>query len=162
MVVLVDASAGGYDPALGWWTDSREAVSVVPTAMPDEVETEAYDDDHLSSAPLVSLREHLADVAAEVEALTESLSLDDEAARLLRIAAQWPDLAKARPCFQQSLLVSLPEDGRHVETGPWAMACSIHAASCSMSMVGCGSSESSTMASWHSRAQSRYCASPVT
>ncbi len=121
MVVLVDASAGGYDPELGWWSESSDAVPLVETMAPDEVETEAYDDDHFSAAPrMVSLREHLADVRAEVEELIESLSLDDASADLLRVAAQWHDLGKAHPYFQQLLVAGLPEDDPRRDDGPWA------------------------------------------
>jgi len=121
MVVLVDASAGGYDPALGWWSESTAPVPLAPGAEPDEIEVEAYDDDHLSAARrMVTLPDHLGDVAAEVEALIDSLSLDSEEADHLRTAAQWHDLGKAHPHFQQVLLAGLPADDPRREAGPWA------------------------------------------
>ncbi|MGD9498122.1 MAG: CRISPR-associated helicase Cas3' [Armatimonadota bacterium] len=121
MIVLVDADAGGYDPALGWWPESRAAVPPVEAAAREVVEAEAYDDDHLSTARrMVTLGEHLADVAAEVEVLIERLSLDSEVADHLRTAAQWHDLGKAHPYFQQLLLAGLPADDPRRQAGPWA------------------------------------------
>ncbi len=121
MTVLLDAAAGGYDPELGWWPDAEGEVLPIALLPSERAKAEGYDDDRLATARrFVSLSGHAQDVAEEVDALLRDLSVPDEVAEALRVAALWHDLGKAHPYFQKLLLAGLPEDDPHRSGGPWA------------------------------------------
>lgn len=106
VVVLVDAEAGGYDPARGFDPDSRASVPVVGLATADAQERAdaAQDQEDLSQAPWQTIAFHGGAVATELRRDLERLSLaDDGLGALLDLAARWHDLGKAHPAFQGAI-----------------------------------------------------------
>jgi CRISPR-associated endonuclease/helicase Cas3 len=120
LVLLIDAKGGGYDPALGWWPQAEE-VTPVPALPAGQPPNEGYDGDQMTVAgSFAGLRQHLADVGAELETLLGLLPPEGAVLTALRQAAQWHDVGKAHPHFQAHLLQALPPDDRRRTEGPWA------------------------------------------
>jgi CRISPR-associated endonuclease/helicase Cas3 len=118
MAILIDASEGGYDAALGWTGDPRDKPPTAPTstaAAPD-----AADDDRLTyCGEYVTLMTHSADVHEEAAALREAIAGDQPWDVVVR-AALWHDLGKAHPVFANMLRSGLTMDDPRREGGPWA------------------------------------------
>lgn len=118
LVVLLDASAGGYSPELGWSPGSR--VPVVP-AVPGRdagegahwTPEEAVGDERRSAGPRpIELERHLEDTKKEAARLVASLgSLDIPSSDLdaAVLAAALHDIGKAHPVFQCSMRKTNPE-----------------------------------------------------
>jgi len=117
MVLLLDVSLGGYDPALGFLSERSDAsvMPVQPAAGEEPADTdpgETTDRDPLSCdgyAEPVPLERHLQHVETIVEKLATGLVSEEEATQLAR-AARWHDLGKAFEPFQKLL--------GHLEGGP--------------------------------------------
>jgi CRISPR-associated endonuclease/helicase Cas3 len=117
MVLLLDVSLGGYDPALGFVGERSDAsvTPVQPATGEDSADTdpgETSDRDPLSFDGYVEpvpLERHLQHVETIVEKLAMGLVSAEETRRLAR-AARWHDLGKAFEPFQKLL--------GHVEGGP--------------------------------------------
>ena len=121
MTVVLDVASGGYDPDLGWWQDAEGNVPPILLPAREQTEPEGYDDDQLTATGrFVSLIEHARHVAEELEELLGQLGIPDEVADELRIAAQWHDVGKAHPWFQELLSHGLGEDDPRRSDGPWA------------------------------------------
>ncbi|AWS44514.1 DEAD/DEAH box helicase [Streptosporangium sp. 'caverna'] len=109
-VLLADASAGGYDPVLGWAPSSRTAVTPVPSrdaAADGPAEGDAIGDDGLSCGlPWVGLSQHLEDVEKDVAALVCGLWLPGLTAAQItaaKLAGRYHDLGKCHEVFQETL-----------------------------------------------------------
>ncbi len=98
---LIDESAGGYAPPLGWDGKTKRTPPVdVPAAPPER----AFEDDPRSAlAGYVSLDVHLRDAYEAAKALVEAIDLlgPEHAQQVVR-AAGWHDLGKAHPTFQNA------------------------------------------------------------
>lgn len=106
MMLLLPASAGGYSHELGWTGDSaHQPTPILPASnAPNE---SAMDDERESENPAwVTLSKHLEDVVAAVDELKTGLkgSNLDLPWPVLRTAAQWHDVGKAHPAFQNMIL----------------------------------------------------------
>jgi CRISPR-associated endonuclease/helicase Cas3 len=116
LVLLLDATAGGYDGHRGWDESSRQAVDVVPI---DAEQDEALDDDpltYMKYAQTLAAHSREARMAAEhlVQALS-NLGLGAWSAELI-FATHHHDLGKVHPVFQ-STLQGLPPDAE--PQTPW-------------------------------------------
>lgn len=128
-IFLAPSDAGGYTPEAGWDPKSRVAVSPIVATVggPHPLAT----DDDIGADPItfvgrwVGLAEHLADVEADVRALTGGVSCDGLDRRLLEAAAvagRLHDIGKAHPVFQTTLESSANDEERAavVAGAPWA------------------------------------------
>ncbi|GAA0986616.1 hypothetical protein GCM10009555_064410 [Acrocarpospora macrocephala] len=115
-VLLANASAGGYDPVLGWAPGSRTPVAPVP-AVDDAgeegpAEGDALGDDGLShELPWVGLAQHLEDVETEVATVVGQLSVPGLTAAQIAaagLAGRYHDLGKCHEVFQVTLRKSGP------------------------------------------------------
>ena len=124
--VLLDARDGGYDPGLGWTGDKRRKNSGEPltTFPPDgEQKNESVDDDGSTDVHRwIALRDHLEHVADSARELADALDVDERTRRWLVEAAQWHDVGKSLPVFQNMLLEPLEEHDIEPPEGegPWA------------------------------------------
>ena len=102
MVLLLHAHTGGYDSLLGWTGDKK--VRVEPVDLDHQVKPEAMADDALGEEPLL-LTEHLQTVAASAQRLRQKLRDPHDGIRWDAIvaAAQWHDVGKAHPAFQNAM-----------------------------------------------------------
>ncbi len=100
-ILMLAASQGGYDPALGFVARSKPAVDVLPTA--EGAQDQYSDDQPTQIGRWVTLEEHLGDVAAEARKLAQELLLQDDDVEVLRIAGCWHDVGKAHEAFQNAL-----------------------------------------------------------
>jgi CRISPR-associated endonuclease/helicase Cas3 len=119
MVLLLPASAGGYEGSLGWTGQPAHLATPVSVRgpAPDSDDTETYT---FRSSRFVSLAEHASDTADEVMRLQRLIELPSLPWDQLLRAARWHDLGKAHEVFQAMLLQSLdPADPKRGQ-GPWA------------------------------------------
>ncbi|NKC15663.1 MAG: CRISPR-associated helicase Cas3' [Gammaproteobacteria bacterium] len=125
MVLLLAAQDGGYDPALGFVADSKQAVT--PLATPTPEGQERYDADWRSrTARPVLLTEHLAHAATQAAALCQALDERAFSDDIIR-ASRWHDVGKAHQVFNKTmhscegvpagLLAKSPCQGRHERPG---------------------------------------------
>lgn len=135
MVIVIDASDGGYDPEIGWAPKSKTPVIIdVGNSDADVVDTTVVDTDNSVGAdPLsvdrpgwVSLRQHLADVeheATTIDVAVDPPGLSDDMRRAAIVAARLHDLGKAHEIFQATLEKSADDDEvaeAHRHGPPWA------------------------------------------
>ena len=129
MVILLDATAGGYTAATGWDPSSKEPVPIVvePDAISLVEPEEAVGDDPVtfSAAQWVTLRRHLGDVAQAAEELAHRIAptgLSQAAIDAAVAASGLHDIGKAHPVFQETLVRSADDSDRTwvQEGGPWA------------------------------------------
>jgi CRISPR-associated endonuclease/helicase Cas3 len=99
--LLLDAAAGGYDPALGASPASKAAVPEVPSATASD--HESYDADWRSRGQhSVALADHLGHVAQAAAELCAAVGETEHAAPITR-AGRWHDLGKSHPVFDATM-----------------------------------------------------------
>lgn len=109
MTLLLRAQDGGYDPALGFWAESRKPIT--PLSPATSRTDESFGDDWRSTQQIpVQLPEHLAHVAQAAQTLCESLNETESA---VVHAARWHDVGKSHPAFQTMLLAASPNAAAH-------------------------------------------------
>jgi CRISPR-associated endonuclease/helicase Cas3 len=122
MILMLTASAGGYQPDLGFSADEKDPVPTTPQVSSSAEEPEAYDDDprSLLQHP-VELQRHLADVEAEARSLCDLLP--NSHGEAIVQAARWHDLGKVHEAFD-NMLRSAHEraTGQALGLGYWAKA----------------------------------------
>lgn len=135
-VLVVAASAGGYDPESGFDPSVRAPVPGCPSLDPvvdnaagmDQAAgvEDAYQQDGASVAQprWVSLEQHSADVRAQAQALISSIrpGLPAPVLHAVAVAAYAHDAGKTHPAWQDALCaLAAPEEREQVEGGrPWA------------------------------------------
>ncbi|MET8358877.1 CRISPR-associated helicase Cas3' [Micromonospora sp. NPDC005171] len=135
-VLVVAASAGGYDPESGFDPSVRRPVPGCPSLDPVPVPVtgmdqaagveDAYQQDDASVAQpqWVSLEQHSTDVRAQARALISGINpaLPVPVRHAVAVAAYAHDAGKTHPAWQDALCALAPPDEReHVEGGrPWA------------------------------------------
>jgi CRISPR-associated endonuclease/helicase Cas3 len=104
--LLVEQSAGGYHPDLGWTGDSvhrnfavESDVSHTNLSYPDSTAAS----DKASEGIWQSIMQHSAEVAAVAQTIVISIDLPPIECSLFDIAARWHDIGKAHPAFQASI-----------------------------------------------------------
>lgn len=104
LVLMLDASAGGYTTDGGFDPDSTAAVTAVKGADAPKAGAETADDDQdtRQNHP-VPLTAHLGHVAAEAEALCDTLGVTGAERDAVVTAACWHDVGKAHAAFQARL-----------------------------------------------------------
>jgi CRISPR-associated endonuclease/helicase Cas3 len=119
LVLLLDATTGGYGGDRGWDESSRQVVDIVPIGAEQDEADEALDDDpltYIKYAQTLAAHSREARMAAErlVKALSD-LALDAWSAELI-FATHHHDLGKAHPIFQSTLQGLPPEAAPQI---PW-------------------------------------------
>lgn len=108
MIILVDASLGGYSEKRGWAPDKAGRVQQVEIA--DKAKRDFLDRDLWSETVWQTLRDHSQKVAWYVDHFQKSLKLSCDEFELLKKAALLHDIGKAHPVFQLSMLGNTPEN----------------------------------------------------
>jgi CRISPR-associated endonuclease/helicase Cas3 len=113
MTLLVDVSAGGYDPVRGFvGAAGRAPVEAIrlpsgatATMQPDESDADRVDGDARSSdyPRAVTLADHAEHVVAEARELCAALGIDAVETDAIVRAARWHDLGKAHAVFQDTM-----------------------------------------------------------
>lgn len=115
-ILLVAASDGGYDPALGFDPAIRAAVADSPSVDPIPARSDG--------GRWVSLRQHSEETRDQAAALVAEIrpALPEAARRAVECAAYLHDLGKAHPTWQDALCAVVADDDRErIEAGrPWA------------------------------------------
>lgn len=124
-VLLLHASAGGYDNELGWTGEilPKHPVEPVVPEVGAPAAREMMDADPRTSVDRwITLPRHLSDVAAEATELAAALGLPDDLRAAVTTAALWHDLGKAHPEFQRRLVEPVQDDPALAPPGdgPWA------------------------------------------
>lgn len=118
-LVLLPASAGGYDRTVGWTGDPKHG-PVETRPQESRVGADGDSDDPRSeSRSYVSLARHAADVAEEMRTLRDRIG-GDQPWEVLERAARWHDIGKAHFVFQDTMQRSRPEGTPGPGDGPWA------------------------------------------
>ena len=133
LVVVLDASNGGYDPEIGWNRNSRQPVEVVTVEMSQSLAVEhkldedvAVGDDPASlSNSWYPLAAHLIDVEHECQKLLQSFKADGISAEMRQaviLAGRYHDIGKASHVWQEAALDTADEQDRMrlAESGPYA------------------------------------------
>ena len=104
MTLLLAAIDGGYDPQLGFLTDSKKPVEpVLAKETNQQNQHETYGDDWRSRTVVpVFLSDHLGHVADEAKSLCTSLAETAYADEIIR-AARWHDVGKAHEVFDNTM-----------------------------------------------------------
>lgn len=101
MVVMLPRTAGGYSASLGWTANPGDKLH---EADPPGRFSDTFDDDATSEqAEWVTLETHLADAKAAATRITEPLQLDNAIETAVIAAAEWHDIGKAHPVWQNAL-----------------------------------------------------------
>ena len=119
MAILIDASEGGYDDALGWTGEPRDKPRPVPLGADARTPDAAERDPLTVCGDYVTLAMHSGDVREEAEQLRATLGGDQPWDVVVR-AALWHDLGKAHEVFAAMLRSGLPDGDPRREGGPWA------------------------------------------
>lgn len=101
MVVMLPRTAGGYSASLGWTGTTSDKLDQTP---PPGRFSDTFDDDAASEqAEWVTLETHLADVKAAATSITDALKLNAGIQTAVVTAADWHDIGKAHPVWQNAL-----------------------------------------------------------
>jgi CRISPR-associated endonuclease/helicase Cas3 len=102
MVILLRASAGGYDQKFGWTGDAKQKPNPVALEDSEASSQNAMDEDDDSNGAVVQLTQHLKDVAAEVVKIKLAFPELEDTVRWgeMTTAAWWHDVGKAHEAFQ--------------------------------------------------------------
>lgn len=106
MTILVDVTAGGYDPDLGFVGEaSQNPVTPIGAAAPDQTETDQEEGEETNEgfARPVTLMDHTEHVVAEAERLCEALAVASLEKDAILRATRWHDLGKAHGVFQETM-----------------------------------------------------------
>lgn len=104
LVLMLPASAGGYDAELGFVSGLRANVHAVALPAPADVRPEAMEEEPLVGAGrYVELSEHLLEAHRQAAALAEALPMARAEDEIIE-AALWHDIGKAHPAFQTAIL----------------------------------------------------------
>lgn len=104
---LVRATAGGYDPTLGWDSKKSERVQPVDTSVSTP---EGYDHDQFSSKSCwQSLAKHGDELCQALQHMVAELNLNQDLVEALLLAARWHDYGKAHLVFQSALPDGAPQ-----------------------------------------------------
>jgi CRISPR-associated endonuclease/helicase Cas3 len=115
MVLMLRASAGGYDPKLGWTGNPRDKL---PDLDPPGRFADRYAEDRFTqTGEWVELSAHLDAVCAAAEAIADRLSLAEPLRHALLTAAAYHDIGKALSRWQSELPQPAPTGGKQ-----WAKA----------------------------------------
>ncbi len=118
MVVMLPRTAGGYSASLGW---TGAASDKLDKSDPPGRFSDTFDDDATSEqAEWVTLETHLADAKAAAIRITEPLQLDKAIESAVITAAEWHDIGKSHPVWQNAL----PRAGVQLQQ-LWAKACCV-------------------------------------
>lgn len=116
VTLLVDAAAGGYDPAVGFIGETSEnPVMPIKAAPPDQTETDQEEGEETNEGYIspVTLKDHTEHVVVEAERLCRALNIGgSEKVAILR-AARWHDVGKAHGVFQETMRRGLAEPARY-------------------------------------------------
>ncbi|MFD2182979.1 CRISPR-associated endonuclease Cas3'' [Rhodoplanes azumiensis] len=123
MTLLVDVSAGGYEPARGF-VGEASSVPVEPirptadetvTAEPDESDADQQDGDARSAdfPRAVTLVDHTAHVVQAAVELCDALDVEAADRDAILRAARWHDLGKAHDVFQSTMRRGLRDKASH-------------------------------------------------
>ncbi|MGI0488875.1 CRISPR-associated helicase Cas3' [Pantanalinema rosaneae CENA516] len=106
--VLLPCSAGGYLVNIGWTGRAVDVPEPIPAPI---LNRETNDTDYSSfNRQWVTLRQHSMDAAEVMKVILvqlEDLNIPPELQALLVRSAQWHDLGKSHPVFQQRLCIAL-------------------------------------------------------
>lgn len=101
MVVLLPRTAGGYSASLGWTGTTSDKLD---KADPPGRFSDTFEDDATSEqAEWVTLETHLADTKAAATSITYALQLDATIRAAVITAAEWHDIGKSHPVWQNAL-----------------------------------------------------------
>jgi CRISPR-associated endonuclease/helicase Cas3 len=101
MVVMLPRTAGGYSTSLGWTGQPGDKLDEAP---PPGRFSDTFDEDATSEqADWVTLETHLADTKAFAELITSALQLDSAIQTAVVTAAEWHDIGKSHPVWQNAL-----------------------------------------------------------
>jgi CRISPR-associated endonuclease/helicase Cas3 len=106
MTLLVDVTAGGYDPARGFiGENSEDLVTPVAAPSPEPTETDQEEGEERNEGfpRPVTLKDHTDHVLAEARQLCVALGLDPSEGEAIVRAARWHDLGKAHSVFQDTM-----------------------------------------------------------
>jgi len=123
MVLLANASDGGYDAETGWSAASARPVDVL--AAPEmAMSSEGMDSNRESYGTWQTLGEHTAEVVRDARAIVGHLGgLGPELDRAIDDAAHFHDIGKSHACFQEMLLSAASDaERKNREAEIWAKA----------------------------------------
>lgn len=116
MTLLIDAAAGGYQPAVGFVSEASRAAVVpveAPPPEPTESDGEEGEESNEGFAWPVTLKDHTDHVIAEARTLCAALGIDNSEKNAILRAARWHDLGKAHSVFQDTMRRGLNEPTRY-------------------------------------------------
>lgn len=108
-LLLLSASAGGYDTELGWTGRKQDTPSPLVAPAPPAEDSDADDPETLVGR-WISLEEHTSHVVEELEQILARIEAEPGWADALRLAARVHDAGKAHPEFQRRLSIWAQED----------------------------------------------------
>ena len=112
-VYMLSASDGGYSTQLGWTGNPKDKVTCCPPSDSSADAPESTDENSTSFLGIpVTLKQHTDNVARETSRLVQALSLGKWESVFSQVA-QWHDVGKAHPDFQDML-----RKGIGAETAP--------------------------------------------
>jgi CRISPR-associated endonuclease/helicase Cas3 len=111
-IYLLDATAGGYDAALGWTgkTASEDSQDVTPNYVPrPESGDDANDRDDWSEFGWRTIAEHTDEVCDELGLILTEIAIPQAERTALELAARWHDWGKAHEVFQRAIHDGQPQ-----------------------------------------------------
>jgi CRISPR-associated endonuclease/helicase Cas3 len=104
MVVMLPRTAGGYSTSLGWTANPDDKLNEGEVPAPGPF-SDTFEDDAATfeKGGWVTLETHLADAKAAASRITTALQLDKTIETAVITAAEWHDIGKAHPVWQDAL-----------------------------------------------------------